>query len=428
MVTIKSDGELFKLLDSDGAFLGLLASDAIQVKKVTLPKQLDKKGLTTVYVEVRTAYVNTEGKRRNKYKRLSTGVKINPKHWHKAKEEVTSKDPLYYDKNRTISDKYLAVQQHLGIQENQPYQAPSRAALEEVAKYFPSSTPKKALTNYIDDYIAYRKADGTPRGTWKEFLTVKNRLIKYESFIGKKLFFEDMNLVFSDNFSIWLYSKPYKPSTIEKTFTILITILNHFFARRKILVINLSDEFRERGFKKGDKQPNEANPLSYEEFVFLFNKEFQSEMLKETRDRFLLQCSTGLRHSDIDKITPSMIDDDRIVISPLKTQSTKKQNKIYIDLNKYSRRILEKYHYDTSSLKISNQKYNKNLKVMFEKLEWERRTSHNGRDTFVSICIQKRVPLEVILKWTGQSSYSILQRYIKVDDSYKRQEMHKAFD
>ena len=428
MAKVKIDGELFEKLDKDGAFLGSLASDAITVRKIIRPKQLDKNGLTTVCVEVRTAYIDTEGKRRNKYRRISTGVKIIPKHWNMKKEEVTSKDSLYYDKNRTINDKYLTIQQYLGIQENQPYVPPSRTALEEVAKHFPSTTPKKSLTNYIDDYVAYRKADGTPRGTWKEFLTLKNRLTKYEGFINKRLFFEDMNLVFSDNFSIWLYNKPYMPSTIEKTFTILITILNHFYARRKTLDIKLSDEFRERGFKKGDKQPNEANPLSYEHFIFLFNKEFESNKLQETRDRFLLQCSTGLRHSDLDKITPSMIDDDRIVINPLKTRSTKKQNRIYIDLNKYSRTILEKYNYDTSTLKISNQKYNANLKEMFKKLKWEKRTSHNGRDTFVSICIQKRVPVEVILKWTGQSSYSILQRYIKVDDSYKRQEMQKAFD
>ncbi len=30
-------------------------------------------------------------------------------------------------------------------------------------------------------------------------------------------------------------------------------------------------------------------------------------------------------------------------------------------------------------------------------------------------------------QWTGQTSYSILQRYIKVDDEYKRDEMVRAF-
>jgi integrase len=154
---------------------------------------------------------------------------------------------------------------------------------------------------------------------------------------------------------------------------------------------------------------------------------FSSNVFEKTKDRFVLQCSTGLRFSDMDKITPDKIDKGRIKINPTKTEKTKDDNTIYIDLNKYSRAILKKYHNDTTSLKISNQKYNDNLENMFEELKWKKRTSHNGRDTFISICIQKKVPVEVILTWTGQSSYSVMRRYIKVPDDNKKSEMNRAF-
>jgi len=35
--------------------------------------------------------------------------------------------------------------------------------------------------------------------------------------------------------------------------------------------------------------------------------------------------------------------------------------------------------------------------------------------------------VEVILTWTGQGSYSVMQRYIKVQDEYKKSEMNRAF-
>jgi integrase len=222
-------------------------------------------------------------------------------------------------------------------------------------------------------------------------------------------------------------SVPYDPSTIEKTFTVLKTFLKHYYKRRKEINIILDDTFMDEEFKKGKKKANEANPLLLNEFIELSKMKFSSNVFEKTKDRFVLQCSTGLRFSDMDKITPDKIDKGRIKINPTKTEETKDDNTIYIDLNKYSRAILKKYHNDTTSLKISNQKYNDNLEDMFEELKWKKRTSHNGRDTFISICIQKKVPVEVILTWTGQSSYSVMRRYIKVPDDHKKSEMNRAF-
>ena len=424
---IVKDNEKFQVLDEDGVYLAPLASDDITIRKIILPNQLNKNGEAKIYVEVRTAYIDGKGERRNKYKRISTGVWVNPKNWHKTKEEVISKDQKYYSKNQTINNKYLAIQEYLGVQKEGVYRPAPKSELDVIKRHFPSPDKKKSLTDYFDDYINYRKNNKTPRGTYKEFITVKNRLIKYEGDINKKFFFEDMDFTFSDRFEEWLYEMDYKESTVEKTFTVLKTVLNFYYKRRKKLNIEIEDNFRESEFKRGRKKANPANPLSYNEFLLLFKEKFESDVIEKTKDRFILQCSTGLRYSDIDKIRPSMIDNDRIVISPAKTQSQKDENKIYIDLNKYSKSILEKYKYNTKSLKISNQKYNKNLEEMFSKLNWKRRTSHNGRDTFISICIKERIPIEVILNWTGQSSYSIMRRYIDVGDEFKKGEMQRAF-
>ena len=72
---------------------------------------------------------------------------------------------------------------------------------------------------------------------------------------------------------------------------------------------------------------------------------------------------------------------------------------------------------------------------MFEKMQTEKPDlkfkadygSHCGRDTFISICVQQGVDFKTILTWTGQSSYSILDRYISATNQYKAGQMQKAF-
>jgi hypothetical protein len=411
-----------------------------KIRRMIIPKQKNANGEAKIYVEILKYTYHDIGVYRKKILRISTEIWVQPQNWSQKKQKVLDKDPLCDEKNVIITDKYTAIEDYLNKRKIPPFsfRTPSvlaaniekfRTDFEKLLELFPpeKQSSVKGITEYFDEYVEYRKANGAARGTWKEFTTVKNRLKKYEKHTGKKLFFQDMTLTFSDGFSVWMNGIPYNSSTVEKTFTVLKTFLKHYYKRRNELKIQLDDSFKDEDFKKGKKKPNEANPLSYNEFIELTKKKFSTPVLEKTKDRFVLQCSTGLRYSDLDKITPDRIIKGRIVINPVKTEEVKDENTIYIDLNKYSRAILKKYGNDTSSLKISNQKYNNNLEDMFVELKWKKRTSHNGRDTFISICVLKKVPLEVILSWTGQGSYSVLKRYIKVPDEYRKKEMNRIF-
>jgi hypothetical protein len=411
-----------------------------KIRKMIIPKQKNAKGEAKIYIEILQYTYHDVGVYRKKILRISTEIWVLPQNWSQKKQKVLDKDPHSNDKNVIITDKHNAIEEYLNKRRVLPFSFRTPYALatniekfrtdfEKLLELFPpeKQSSVKGITEYLDEYVAFRKSTGAARGTWKEFITVKNRLIKYEKHKGRRLYFEDMNLPFSDDFNIWMRSVPYDSSTIEKTFTVLKTFLKHYYKRRDQLKIHLDDSFKDEEFKKGKKKANPANPLTFNEFVALFKMNFSSKTMQKTKDRFILQCSTGLRFSDMDKITPDKIDKGRIKIDPVKTKETKEDNTIYIELNKYSRAILKKYNNDTSALKISNQKYNDDLKALFEKLQWKKRTSHNGRDTFISICVQKKIPVEVILTWTGQSSYSVMRRYIEVPDEYKKTEMNKAF-
>ncbi len=246
--------------------------------------------------------------------RISTDIWVLPQNWSQKKQKVLDKDTLCDEKNVIITDKNNAIVDYLNKRKVMPlsFRTPSilsanvekfRTDFEKLLEFFPpeKQASAKGITEYLKEYSDLRKANGAARGTWKEFITVKNRLVKYEKHSGKKLFFPDMTLTFSDNFSVWMNGVPYNTSTIEKTFTVLKTFLKHYYKRRRELKIQLDDSFMDEDFKKGKKKPNEANPLSYSEFIELTQKEFSTPVLEKTKDRFILQCSTGLRYSDTDK-------------------------------------------------------------------------------------------------------------------------------
>ncbi|MGV8964605.1 MAG: tyrosine-type recombinase/integrase, partial [Candidatus Saccharimonadaceae bacterium] len=278
----------------------------------------------------------------------------------------------------------------------------------------------KTLISYFDDYIAHRKALNTPRGTLKEFITCKNRVKGYEEHAKTVLYFEDINPIFSDNFYLYLMNeKKYKTGTIEKTYTILKTVLFYFDERKEELCINLSEKFKSKGFKKGVKSVNDPHPLTREEFALLCKHSFESKALELTKNRFLLQCVTGMRFSDAFRITPANIMDECILYNPVKTIH-KKNNLVTVPLNDISRNILEEIGYDSTKMQISNQKYNTSIVTMLKKLNEKydnvfdiTYTSHDARDTFITYNIENGTDIPTLLKMVGQESYDVMKRYFK---------------
>ena len=165
------------------------------------------------------------------------------------------------------------------------------------------------------------------------------------------------------------------------------------------------------------------------------------------RDVFLFSCFTGLRYSDVAKLTRHDVKDGYIQIVTQKTSDG-----IKIELNKHSQAILDKYDGLTFGRGralpvISNQKMNESLKelgrrcgidepqrivyftgnIRHEEIypKWQLLTTHCGRRTFVVNALRLGIPAEVIIRWTGHSNYSAMKPYIKIVDELKEREMSK---
>lgn len=282
--------------------------------------------------------------------------------------------------------------------------------------------------------------------TYKHFKTIKNHLVSYNPKLSIDLTEDDMY-----NFMHYLQtlkSKEYSDSrglsnnTISKYISKFRWILR--WANKK-------------GYYNGDLhltfKPKLSNTqrtivyLEWDELIKLYYYEFKSESLSQVRDVFCFCCFTSLRYSDVANLKKSDIHEDHISIVTKKTHEL-----LRIELNDYSREILDKYRENNFKGNmalpvISNQKMNDYLKLIGKELEfdepitnvyyvgsrryedvfpkYELLTTHCGRRTFIVNAIFLGIPAEVVMKWTGHEDYESMKPYLEIVDRLKSEQMSK---
>lgn len=191
------------------------------------------------------------------------------------------------------------------------------------------------------------------------------------------------------------------------------------------------------GLKTVDKQ---IIFLEWDELMTVLNAELPYPYLEKARDLFCISSFTGLRYSDLQKLTPADITDDCITIVTQKTTDT-----LHIELNDYSRALLAKY--GNRPPQLSNQKYNnyikevglhcgittpiKTVRIRAGKREektypkWQLLTTHAGRRTFISNALMMGIPVETVMKWTGHKNYEAMKPYIAIADRFKKSMMDR---
>jgi integrase len=165
----------------------------------------------------------------------------------------------------------------------------------------------------------------------------------------------------------------------------------------------------------------------------LYQYTFEQDHLNLTKTKILIQCFTGVRFDDIKRLRPENFENEGFMrFTPIKTEHHNIE--VHQPLNEFARGILHEVGYDTSRFKLQNQPYNRNIKEIFNilrskfpEMKYKTYTSHNFRDTFISNAVQARINWKSILKWVGQTSYSIMDRYIHLTPEFEKEEMNKMF-
>ena len=167
--------------------------------------------------------------------------------------------------------------------------------------------------------------------------------------------------------------------------------------------------------------------------------------LEKTRDLFCFCAFTSLRYSDMANLKRSDVIGDCIYITTQKTN-----DRIPIDLNSFSKAILNKYKKEKfpkglALPVISNQRMNDYLKDICELCEinepitrvnvragqrveetrpkYELVGTHAGRRTFICFALASGIPPQVVMKWTGHSDYKAMKPYIDIAEKVRSENM-----
>lgn len=195
--------------------------------------------------------------------------------------------------------------------------------------------------------------------------------------------------------------------------------------------------------------PKDIIFLTWDELMHVNTFEIpdSKQYLARVRDVFCFCCFTSLRYSDAYNLKRSDIKNGSLHITTVKTD-----DKLEIQLNKYSTAITDKYKEvkfkdDKALPVISNQKMNEYLKELGELVGLnepitdiyfvgnERKEvvypkyallgTHAGRRTFICNALAMNIPAQVVMKWTGHSDYKAMQPYIAVAEKTKAEAMDK---
>ena len=228
--------------------------------------------------------------------------------------------------------------------------------------------------------------------------------------------------------------------SVDKTLRILKSAL--YWAQGQGIYEKDYRRFFEVRLKGNDSNRAEVY-LTWEELSRLASVELRLHSERVARDLFCFLCFTGLRYSDLKKLTH-----DNITERSIRYYAQKTDQLIEVDINDHARAILDKYKGEETPLPpMAEQRLNRTLKSVCEQAginapvtrlrysgrqrieetlpKYEVITSHIGRHTFVVQALTLGIPSEVIRKYTGHKTEKTMRPYVAIADTLKAQEMEK---
>lgn len=369
---------------------------------------------------------------------LNTKQKIDPKHWSQEKQQAkrsfnySSELNNYLDRFKDRVNVYLM---DIAVKEEKLSFEEIRQGLNDI---FNAKKEKDFFEN-LDEYMNV-KAPLYSKGALQKYKTLKNQLLGFEKKTGYKISFKTLDLKFFDLYQQYCIEKlELNNNTFKKYVSFLSTFIS-WCVEREITSINETAKFKVKGYKTEIITLNEEE-LSKIEVYDTSEKPY----LDKIKDIFLLSIYTGQRFSDISKLRLKDINFDDNVWN-LRTQKTK--DIIKVPLSDKAIKIIEKYKdlpYFIPT--ISHQKTNKYLKHLGEyaginepitltsfkgnkrieetKPKYEFISSHTARRTFVTLSLVRGMKPHIVMEITGHKDFKTLNKYVKIDKKFVKDEMKK---
>ena len=394
--------------------------------------KLDKKGLIPIILQVSFNY-NKVRKQVGKTKKTW---------WNSNKQRVKELDGPYsgYKEINPVLDEFESkVRTTLNWAAiNDIYLSPSN-----FWKYYKNHKELVKIVSFFDafqEYIDMSKSNKA-HNTIKGYTSVKNFLYDFSEDHSYPMDFATLDLTFFDLLKNYAFTDR---RTQDNYFAKITSVLKAFLNWASERGYNSNQAYNKFSAKEREK---EVIFLTLDELMILNNYEFIKEKHKKARDLYCFGCFTGLRISDILQLQYEHIKDGMIFKTIQKTKQIDK-----IPLNDFSKKILNKY--DGISFKplpsISAPRLNENIKecckiagidqpvtitiysganmTQVTKPKHELITSHTARKTFVTNSLVLGMNTKTLKDITGHKNDSVFNRYIKIAEDFKREEMDNTWN
>ncbi|MCL1035517.1 phage integrase SAM-like domain-containing protein [Elizabethkingia anophelis] len=374
--------------------------------------------------------------------KLHTSLRIPGEQWDEEKKRPKN---IYLKKYKKLNNKLDSLKKelilHLNQRQIQKKEINQKSLSRVVQRIMDGNKDlqlKNSLLSLIQSYIAER-SDFICYSTYKRYKVFYNLIQRFEGYIMKHLFIEDINMEFVKKFIAFGKEEKYSENTIYRTIHFVKTILN--FVEKK----GVRTSVREMNIKR-EKQQKEIVSLSENE-ILKIEKTKLPEELNAAKDWLVISCYTGQRFSDFIKFSiDKMIEIKGKQCIQFTQQKTNK--KIVLPLHPKVKDILHR-NKNSFPKTLDIITYNKHIKLIakitginntlsarkrvghrvksFTMEKWQTITSHIGRRSFATNFYGK-IPTPLLLHATGHSTEQIFLNYINDFDNDRITSLGDHFD
>ena len=353
----------------------------------------------------------------------SIGVRVKPSNWTGTKVKTLARDSVAQNLKIENASKILKEIEREYLLQGIPL---SKEIVEKEFDQRINPEKEKVQKSFIEvfnDFILSCKPTKS-ENTIKTYNTCKRHLSKFSREKKISLNFENIDMSFYDDLLAYFLSNNFLNTTISKYIKVLKTFMKWSNERgyHSNMICN-----RFRTFK----EDSEKIKISADIVEKLRMTDFEDEYKNIVKDLFILSCYTGLRFSDIQSMKEDNVSSDFLKIHIKKTREV-----LEIPLLDVPKQIIERHLEKYGRLKVpTNQFCNREIKKMFEKIQFddnvsftkhsgkkniviERKacdfvTMHYGRTFFVTNSLVNGMNEETIRKITGHKDYKSFKKYVQ---------------
>lgn len=435
---------------------------------------------------------------------VSTGVKTTLKDWNsnwkatRSKNPIKSSDPNQKTKNLLIKNKVKEVEDII-----HQIQLNGDIPTVDIVKSFLNQKERERIKNSINylhflyvlqeyrnwiNSVENRNREGYKKSIRTCLKRIEDFTFEYQKKVGFKLLITDIDNQYQYSLIEHLNQLGEQPSTIRKRLKILVSLINwsredkgftdhhikvvkmRWDFRREVIYLNRNELLKLIEFTKFNRN-NDNHASHTTEYVteILKNGEaLEYTNLEVIRDMLIFGCGIGCRFSDLVKIkVGNIVSNDEDGRRYLRYRMTKSQmgKEVKVPINKMTWEIFKKYSSEKGETDylfprtkrgnaISNQKFNKHLKLIGKIVGLERKvnypkfnlegqviegtddpqplydfvSSHIMRRTFIREGLNSKVPPRILMELSGHTTEKVFKRYFDTLTEEIDEEGKKMFD